>query len=136
MPETGVKGEACMELSRSKIKYLLIIHHLCQEKGAARSVDIAIQLGVARPSVHRMLSSLAEGGFVHMEPRGAVTLTHEGKKAAEVFDRQYQRLYPFFLHELGLSAYDAEQSALAALSALPAACITALCERSGQLLSD
>ena len=40
MPETGVKGEACMELSRSKIKYLLIIHHLCQEKGGrAQSIS-------------------------------------------------------------------------------------------------
>ena len=83
-----------------------------------------------------MLSSLAEGGFVHMEPGGAVTLTPEGKKAAEVCDRQYQRLYPFFLRELGLSAYAAEQSALAALSALPTVCIAALCERSTQLLSD
>lgn len=116
-----------MDLSRSKIKYLLIIHRLSRDTGKARSVDIAIHLGVARPSVHRMLSTLAEAGLIHMEPRSAVSLTPTGRAAAEAFDRQYEQVYPFFSEELGLSPYDAEQSAVAALSSLPQVCIEALC---------
>lgn len=118
-----------MDLSRSKIKYLLIIHRLSRENGGARSVDIAIQLGVARPSVHRMLSALAEDGLVHMEPRSAVTLTPVGREVAEGYDRQYELVYPFFSEELGLSPYDAEQAAVAALSSLPQVCIEALCRK-------
>ena len=118
-----------MDLSRSKIKYLLIIYRLCRENGTARSVDIAIHLGVARPSVHRMLSTMADVGLVHMEPRSAVSLTDQGRIAAESYDRQYEQIYPFFSEELGLSPYDAEQSAVAALSSLPQVCIEALCAR-------
>ncbi|MBQ9925222.1 MAG: metal-dependent transcriptional regulator [Clostridia bacterium] len=118
-----------MDLSRSKIKYLLIIHRLSRETGKARSVDIAIHLGVARPSVHRMLTTMAEAGLVHMEPRSAVSLTQQGREAAEGYDRQYELVYPFLSEELGLSTYDAEQSAVAALSSLPRVCIEALCAR-------
>jgi len=118
-----------MDLSRSKIKYLLIIQRLSRDTGNARSVDIAIRLGVARPSVHRMLSTMAEAGLIHMEPRSAVSLTPAGRQVAEAFDCQYELVYPFFLEELGLSPYDAEQSAVAALSSLPQVCIEALCAR-------
>jgi len=121
-----------MDLSRSKIKYLLIIQRLSRETGNARSVDIAIRLGVARPSVHRMLSTMAEAGLIHMEPRSAVSLTPAGRKAAEAFNRQYEQVYSFFSEELGLSAYDAEQSVIAALSSLPQVCIEALCAHCGK----
>ena len=116
-----------MELSGPKIKYLLIIYKLICEKGSARSVDIAIRLGVARPSVHRMLASLTKMGLVHMEPRSAVTLTEAGTRLAGEFEQQYENLYPFFNRNIGLSGYDAEQSTIAALSSLPQVCIEALC---------
>ena len=121
-----------MELSGPKIRYLLIIYRLISEKGSARSVDIAIMLGVARPSVHRMLASLSKMGLVHMEPRSAVTLTSEGNDLAMEYARQYERLFPFFAQYIGLSGYDAEQSTIAALSSLPESCIVALCSKISQ----
>ncbi len=116
-----------MELSGPKIKYLLIIYKLIGEKGTARSVDVAIRLGVARPSVHRMLASLQKLGLVSMTPRSAVALTEEGERLAAEFACRYERLFPFFSRNVGLSGYDAEQSTIAALSSLPPVCIEALC---------
>lgn len=118
-----------MNLSGAKIRYLLVIYQLSREKGAARSVDIAIKLGVARPSVHRMLSSLVKMGLIHMEPRGAASLTEVGLKEALEYERQYETLYPFFSSFIGLSDYDSELSTIAALSSLPSVCIEALCKK-------
>ncbi|MBQ9966413.1 MAG: metal-dependent transcriptional regulator [Clostridia bacterium] len=118
-----------MDLSGAKIRYLLVIYQLSREKGAARSVDIAIKLGVARPSVHRMLSSLVKMGLIHMEPRGSASLTGDGLKEALEYERQYEILYPFFSDYVGLSDYDSELSTIAALSSLPSVCIEALCKK-------
>lgn len=119
-----------MELTNAKIRYLLIICKLAEKKGEARSVDIAIALGVARPSVCRMLSILADMGMIMKEPRQTVRLTAQGKSACASYLEQYKQLYPFFRQFAGLSAFDAEECTLAMLGNLPEHCINRLCAAS------
>ena len=121
-----------MELTGPKIRYLVIIYRLWRENASVRSVDISIRLGVARPSVHRMLASLSRMGLIDMKPRGSIKLTEAGLREAERYDERYQLIFPFFEEVIGLSDFDAEQSALAALACLPERCVDALCRKYGQ----
>ena len=116
-----------MELSNAKIKYLLIISKLVELKGEARSVDIAIELGVARPSVCRMLKTLADMGLIEKQPRQTVKLTQAGRDISGCYLAQYKQIYPFFKQFANLSAFDAEECALAILGNLSQRCIDSLC---------
>ncbi len=116
-----------MELTNAKIKYLLIISKLIETKGEARSVDIAIDLGVARPSVCRMLKVLADMGLVEKQLRQTAKLTPLGRDISACYLEQYKRIYPFFRQFANLSAFDAEECALAILGNLSRRCVDSLC---------
>ena len=116
-----------MELTNAKIKYLLIISKLVETKNEARSVDIAIELGVARPSVCRLLKTLADMGLIEKEPRQTVKLTQLGRDVSSCYLEQYKRIYPFFKQFANLSTFDAEECALAILGNLSRRCVDSLC---------
>ena len=116
-----------MELTNAKIKYLLIISKLVETKGEARSVDIAIELGVARPSVCRMLKVLSDMGLIEKLPRQTSKLTQLGWDVSGCYLEQYKRIYPFFRQFANLSAFDAEECALAILGNLSRRCVDSLC---------
>ncbi len=116
-----------MELTNAKIKYLLIISKLVETKGEARSVDIAIELGVARPSVCRMLKTLADMGLIEKQPRQTAKLTQLGQEISGCYLEQYKRIYPFFKQFANLSTFDAEECALAILGNLSRRCVDSLC---------
>jgi len=120
-----------MELSSAKVKYLLIIAKLAEETGSARSVDIAVQLGVARPSVCRMLNTLSGLGLVEKKPRGAVRLTEQGERLSACYLSQYKLLLPYFQKIASLSAFDAEECVLAVLGGISRHCADCLCEGIG-----
>ena len=118
-----------MELSNAKIRYLLVIDALTQNEAAARSIDIAIRLGVARSSTHGMLESLASMGLVHKNPRRCVSLTAAGRRLAAGYGRQYRLLYSLFADLMELSPQEASESALAMVGNLPHGCLEKLCRR-------
>lgn len=53
-----------------------------KKPGAARSVDVAQQLGVSKPSVSRAISLLKGGGFLRVENKNPY-LTEAGREVAE-----------------------------------------------------
>ena len=68
----------------------------------ARQVDIAARLGVAQPTVAKMLKRLAEDGLVQQRPYRGVFLTEAGRAlAAEA--RERHRIVESFLLALGVS---------------------------------
>ena len=71
-----------MKLHASGEDYLEAVLILEQKKGSARSVDVAEQLGVSKPSVSRAVSLLKEGGFLRVEDN-YLYLTDEGREIAE-----------------------------------------------------
>ena len=65
-----------------------MILRLTEEKGYARSVDIATGLGVSKPSVSVAMKQLREGGFILMDKDNYISLTDSGMEIAQ---RIYER---------------------------------------------
>ena len=65
-----------------------MILRLTEEKGYARSVDIALGLGVSKPSVSVAMKQLREGGYIVMDKDNYISLTDTGMEIAQ---RIYER---------------------------------------------
>jgi DtxR family Mn-dependent transcriptional regulator len=92
--------------------YLETIYRL-SELGSmgVRSIDVATQLNVARPSVNRALRSLAEGGWIHQEPYALIYLSETGIKQAESIFTRHRTLQSFLRDVLGVGEPIAEDDA-------------------------
>ena len=90
--------------------YVELISDLLADGGEARQVDIAARLGVAQPTVAKMLKRLVQGGWVVQRPYRGVFLTPEGEELAEA-SRQRHRLVEQFLLALGVDADTARRDA-------------------------
>ena len=91
-------------------EYVELICDLLADGGEARQVDIAARLGVAQPTVAKMLKRLVQGGWVVQRPYRGVFLTPEGEALAEA-SRQRHRLVEQFLLALGVDADTARRDA-------------------------
>ena len=77
-----------MTVRESGEMYLEAILVLAKKSGYVRSIDVSEYLGYSKPSVSRAMGILREGGYIHMEKDGAITLTDSGKKLAEtIYER-------------------------------------------------
>ncbi|WP_430912380.1 manganese-binding transcriptional regulator MntR [Methylobacterium sp. sgz302541] len=90
--------------------YVELIADLIGDGGEARQVDIAARLGVAQPTVAKMLKRLAEDGFVQQRPYRGVFLTPAGRVLAEQ-SRERHRVVERFLCALGVSPETARRDA-------------------------
>ncbi|GBU16315.1 MULTISPECIES: manganese-binding transcriptional regulator MntR [unclassified Methylobacterium] len=90
--------------------YVELIADLIGDGGEARQVDIAARLGVAQPTVAKMLKRLAEEGFVQQRPYRGVFLTPAGRVLAAQA-RERHRIVERFLIALGVSAETARRDA-------------------------
>ena len=76
-----------MKLHASGEDYLEAVLILERRNGMARSVDIAEQLGVSKPSVSRAVALLKKGGFLLAEDN-QLYLTDTGREVAEkIYER-------------------------------------------------
>jgi DtxR family manganese transport transcriptional regulator len=82
--------------------YVELIADLIADRGEARQVDIAQRLGVAQPTVAKMLKRLAAEGLIQQRPYRGVFLTEEGSGLAER-SRQRHQIVENFLCALGIS---------------------------------
>ena len=65
-----------------------MILRLTEDKGYARSVDIAQGLSVSKPSVSVAMKQLREGGYIIMDKDNYISLTDSGMEIAQ---RIYER---------------------------------------------
>ena len=77
-----------MRIHKSAEDYLEMILRLNEEKGYARSVDIAQGLSVSKPSVSVAMKQLREGGYIVMDKDNYISLTESGY---EIAHRIYER---------------------------------------------
>ncbi len=90
-----------MNIYESSEDYLEMMLMLREKKGFIKSVDIAKELGVTKPSVSYAVKNLRESGYVTMEKGGEIHLTDSGEKIArQVFDKH--KLLTSFLKSLGI----------------------------------
>ena len=81
--------------SRAQEDYLEQIHNLIEEKGYARVVDVAKNLGLAQASVTNMIQRLDADGLVNYEKYRGVVLTEAGEQIALAIIRRHQTLATF-----------------------------------------
>ena len=91
-----------MAIYQSGEDYLEKILMLNERLGYARSMDIASEQKVSKPSVSIALKKLREDGYVEMDNNGHISLTPEGRKIAErIYDRH--KVLSALLRKLGVS---------------------------------
>ncbi len=90
--------------------YVELIDDLIGAHGEARQVDIAERLGVAQPTVAKMLKRLTEDGLVSQQPYRGVFLTDLGQRLA-ANARERHKIVEAFLLALGVSAETARRDA-------------------------
>jgi DtxR family manganese transport transcriptional regulator len=90
--------------------YVELIGDLVAAHGEAKQVDIAARLGVAQPTVAKMLKRLSAGGLIAQQPYRGVSLTDAGQRlAAEARERHH--VVENFLLSLGVSPETARRDA-------------------------
>lgn len=83
--------------------YVELIDDLLEDGGEARQIDVARRLGVAQPTVAKMLKRLAAEGLIQQKPYRGIFLTSEGKAIAAVA-RERHRIVEDFLLSLGVGS--------------------------------
>ena len=107
LPDAEVHSEGfrqTREAQRSALveDYVELIADLIEDGNEARQVDIAARMGVAQPTVAKMLSRLAADGLVTRKPYRGVFLTEAGRAVAEESRARHQTVEAF-LRSLGVS---------------------------------
>ncbi len=77
-----------MKIQEAAENYLECILIIGKEKGKVRSIDVAHQLEVTKPTVSVTMKQFRENGYVEMDSDGFLTLTEKGREIAE---RIYER---------------------------------------------
>ncbi|MDO4867641.1 MAG: metal-dependent transcriptional regulator [Clostridia bacterium] len=99
-----------MRIHKSAEDYLEMILRLIEEKGYARSVDIATGLSVSKPSVSVAMKQLREGGYIVMDKDNYITLTESGMEIAQrIYERH--KLLTRILVMIGVDEQTAEDDA-------------------------
>lgn len=127
------KKENAMTIHESAEDYLEQILMLLEQKGHARSIDIAIGLNVSKPSVSVAMKKLRENGYINMSEDSLISLTDKGYEIARrIYDR-HQTLSKYLIqlgvpetiaaedackmeHDLSEESYDAIRQQLSVLS--------------------
>lgn len=90
--------------------YVELIADLIAAHGRARQVEIAARLGVAQPTVARMLKRLDRDGYLVLRPYQGPQLTARGQALADA-SRHRHRLVEIFLRALGVDEDNARRDA-------------------------
>ncbi len=107
LPDAGIHSEGFRQTRKARRgalveDYVELIADLIDDGNEARQVDIAARLGVAQPTVAKMLARLAADGLVSRKPYRGVFLTEAGRKVADA-SRARHRIVEDFLRSLGVS---------------------------------
>ena len=90
-----------MKLQESGEDYLESILKIEQKKGTVRSVDVANDLQVSKPSVSRAIHVLEDEGLLSMDENARLILTEKGRAIAEkIYERHI--LFTRFFIQLGV----------------------------------
>lgn len=115
-----------MQIHQSAEDYLEKILMLIERNGYARSVDIAKELKVTKPSVSIAMKRLRENNYIEMNREGHITLLPAGRAVADrIYDRH--KVIAAFLRELGVSEETASEDACKVEHVLSEESFSAVC---------
>ena len=99
-----------MKIMKSAEDYLEAMLMMQEKHGYIRSIDIATELGVTKPSVSYATKRLREDGYISMAEDGRITLNPSGLAIAErIYERH--RVLTRLLTELGVDPRTARDDA-------------------------
>ena len=99
-----------MRILESSEDYLEAMLMMQERFGYIRSIDIANELNVTKPSVSYATKRLRQNGYITMDKEGLITLKESGLAISErVYDR-HKTLYSFFM-KLGVDEKTALEDA-------------------------
>ena len=99
-----------MEKSTSSEDYMKSILILHKRKGSVRSVDIAEEMGVSKPSVCNAMKKLRKQKMVYFGGEGNILFTEEGQKIAEKIYKKHSLIFRF-LRLIGVNRENADREA-------------------------
>ncbi len=99
-----------MKIRQSAEDYLETILRLREEKGYARSIDIAYSLNITKPSVSVAMRRLRENGYINMDENNYITLTEKGDEIAQRIYHRHKTLTKFLM-QLGVEKNVAQEDA-------------------------
>lgn len=99
-----------MKIRKSSEDYLEAMLVMQERHGYIRSIDIAAELNVTKPSVSYATKRLRENGYITMDKEGLITLTDKGLEIAESMYERHRLLTQFFVR-LGIQEDVAREDA-------------------------
>ncbi|MBN1776725.1 MAG: metal-dependent transcriptional regulator [Clostridiales bacterium] len=99
-----------MQILKSSEDYLETMLMLKIQHGYIRSIDIANELGVTKPSVSYATKRLRENGYIIMDKDGLITITGKGLRIAESMYERHKTLSKFLIR-LGVDPKIAQEDA-------------------------
>lgn len=99
-----------MKIRKSAEDYLETMLVMQERHGYIRSIDIATELNVTKPSVSYATKRLRENGYITMDKDGLITLTDMGLEIAESMYERHRLLTQFFVR-LGIDEKIAREDA-------------------------
>lgn len=88
--------------------YVELVAELIEQKGEARTVDLAQRLGVTSVTVSKTLTRLREAGLIRSEPYRSIFLTEAGKQLAMAVKERHE-IVRMFLEAVGVPPDIAEE---------------------------
>ena len=99
-----------MKILKSSEDYLEAMLIMKEVHGYIRSIDIAMELGVTKPSVSYATKRLRENGYITMDRDGFITLTDKGMAiAVHIYERH--KVLTSVLIQLGVNPETAREDA-------------------------
>lgn len=121
-----------MKIQKSAEDYLETMLMLQEKRGYIRSVDIAEELGVKKPSVSYATKRLKENGYITMDADNLITLTDSGMEiASQMYTRH--KLLTEFLIKLGVDEETARTDACKIEHDLSVKSFDAICRHANQI---
>ena len=121
-----------MQINKSAEDYLEAMLMMKEKHGYIRSIDIAGQLGVTKPSVSYATKHLRESGHITMDPDGLITLTESGMAIAKKIYERHNVLTEFFI-EIGVDPEGARSDACKIEHDLSSETFDAFCKYIGKI---
>ena len=122
-----------MAIKKAAEDYLEAMLMMREKHGYIRSVDVAMHLGVTKPSVSYATKRLRESGHITMDRDGLITLTETGMSVAESMYERH-RVLTRMLMELGVDGHTAREDACKLEHDLSEQSFQALCSLEERLL--
>lgn len=91
--------------------YLEAIYEISKKKPSVRITDIALHLGISKPSVNRAVNTLKKQGLVSHEPYGDIVLTEYGKELGESVNHRHRMIKKFLVNVLHVPEAEADKEA-------------------------